>query len=144
MSVEAQVRVLQSELGKHRSVLLKIVAFYDEYVAKAADLADRSPEQAIVVSDILANYCTCAETLFLRISQFFENSLVLLRVRVRLGPARLSAQEVRSATPCPGVRPGPIQEFPRYHLAEGIGPSDHRTEPERRGWKMEDGRWMNS
>ena len=32
-------------------------------------------EQAIVLADVLVNYYTAAETLFLRISQFFENEL---------------------------------------------------------------------
>lgn len=76
MSVEAQVRLLVSEIEKHQTVLARIAAFYDDYLSKTANLADRTPEQAIVVADLLTNYYTCLETVFLRISQFFENSLI--------------------------------------------------------------------
>lgn len=79
MSGENQVRVLVSELEKHQAVLEKITAFYDGYLEKTAGLKDRTSEQAIVVADLLANYYTCLETLFLRISQSFENSLAAER-----------------------------------------------------------------
>jgi hypothetical protein len=75
MSGKEQVRVLMGELEKHQAVLGKISTFYDGYVLQTVGLRDRTPEQAIVVADVLANYYTCLETVFLRISQFFENSL---------------------------------------------------------------------
>jgi hypothetical protein len=39
------------------------------------DSQARRMDQAIVISDLICSYYTCLETIFLRISQFFENSL---------------------------------------------------------------------
>jgi hypothetical protein len=39
------------------------------------DARERTTEQAIVLADILVSYYTCLETMFLRISQLFENDL---------------------------------------------------------------------
>lgn len=76
MSGEPQIRILISEIEKGCAVLRRITAFYEGYLAKTNNARDRTPEQAIVLADIFASYYTCLETLFLRISQFFENSLV--------------------------------------------------------------------
>ena len=37
--------------------------------------ASRRAEKAVVIAELLSKYYTCMETIFLRISQFFENSL---------------------------------------------------------------------
>jgi len=75
MNAEAGIRVLLGEVDKQEAVLAKITAFYDDYLRTTSGLENRSAEQAIVVSEVFANYYTCLETLFLRISQFFENAL---------------------------------------------------------------------
>jgi len=75
MNETARIRTLISELEKGRAVLVKIVSFYDRYLAETQNVRARTTEQAIVVADILVSYYTCLETVFLRISQFFENDL---------------------------------------------------------------------
>lgn len=75
MSSEAQVRTLISEIEKACSVLGRITAFYEQYVVQTENVRAQTPEQAIVLAEVFANYYTCLETLFLRISQFFENNL---------------------------------------------------------------------
>ena len=75
MNEGAKVRILSSELEKSRAVLARIVDFYDRYLDKTQDVRERTTEQAIVLADVLVSYYTCLETMFLRISQFFENDL---------------------------------------------------------------------
>lgn len=75
MSSETQIRTLISEIEKGCTVLGRITDFYEGYIAQTQNARDRTPEQAIVLADVFASYYTCLETIFLRISQFFENSL---------------------------------------------------------------------
>jgi hypothetical protein len=75
MNDSARVWTLLSELEKSRSVLTRIVDFYDRYMDQTQDAREQTTEQAIVLADILVNYYTCLETIFLRISQLFENEL---------------------------------------------------------------------
>ncbi len=75
MSREAELRTLISELQKGQAVLQKVVAFYEAYLARTRQLSERTAEQAIVLADVFASYYTCLETMFVRVSQFFENSL---------------------------------------------------------------------
>ena len=75
MSTSARVWTLLGELEKSRAVLARIADFHDRYLEQTQDARDRTTEQAIVLADILVSYYTCLETVFLRISQFFENDL---------------------------------------------------------------------
>ncbi|MEW6756573.1 MAG: hypothetical protein AB1505_37215 [Candidatus Latescibacterota bacterium] len=75
MSVPTKLSVLLSEVPRSREVLGRIEGYYDEYSQSAVDPAAPTRENAIVVAEILVNYYTCLETVFLRISQFFENTL---------------------------------------------------------------------
>jgi hypothetical protein len=75
MTETAKIRTLLSEIDKSRTVLGRIEAFYLDYLAKTQNACAATTEQAIVLSDILVSYYTCLETMFLRISQFFENDL---------------------------------------------------------------------
>ena len=75
MSVDSQIGTLLGQIAKSRGVLARIEAYYDEYAGGCADPESRTRENAIVLSEILCNYYTCLETLFLRVSQFFENDL---------------------------------------------------------------------
>ena len=74
MSAEDRINTLLSEIAKSREVLARIEGYYDEYYA-TVDPAAPTRENAIVFSEILCNYYTCLETLFLRVSQVFENDL---------------------------------------------------------------------
>jgi len=75
MNAASRVLILKSEINKGRSVLKKIVDFYITYISKQHDPAAKRMDQAIVISDLICSYYTCLETIFLRISQFFENAL---------------------------------------------------------------------
>lgn len=74
MNEEAEIRTLLGELEKSRQVLGRVLGFLADYRRRIAN-QPRSTEQAIVLSDLATTYYTCLETLFLRISQVFENSL---------------------------------------------------------------------
>jgi hypothetical protein len=75
MSDSTRILSLLSELEKSRAVLARILNFYDRYLDQTQGARERTTEQAIVLADILVSYYTCLETVFLRISQFFENDL---------------------------------------------------------------------
>jgi hypothetical protein len=74
MSIADDLRTLIGEIDSHLAVLKKISDFYDEHSAKAG-AQEQSVENAIILSDIFVNFYTCIETVFFRISQYFENSL---------------------------------------------------------------------
>jgi hypothetical protein len=69
-----ETRVLIEEIRKSREALLKIETFL---VSTRGELGESGPgpEKAIVIADLLAKYYTCLETIFLRVSQLFENNL---------------------------------------------------------------------
>ena len=70
----SEILVLTEEIRKSREALGKIECFFDQTV-KGLNEAIRRDEKAVVVAELLSKYYTCLETIFLRISQFFENSL---------------------------------------------------------------------
>jgi hypothetical protein len=74
MSAADEMKTLIGEIDSSLAVLKKISDFYDEQTAKeAAQML--TTENAIILSDIFVNFYTCIETVFFRISQYFENSL---------------------------------------------------------------------
>ena len=75
MNVTGKILTLKSEFNKGVSVLERICQFYDNYLKTEYKPQERKMDQAIVVSNLICSYYTCLETIFLRISQFFENAL---------------------------------------------------------------------
>jgi hypothetical protein len=75
MNVTGKILILKSELNKGISVLKKIYDYYDNYMTTEYEPQARRMDQAIVISDLICSYYTCLETILLRISQFFENTL---------------------------------------------------------------------
>jgi len=75
MSVNIDIAELRGRIRKTLEVLAEQGAFYDEFRGEDLDKLGRGKAAAIVVSGILCDAYTCCETLFLRISQFFENNL---------------------------------------------------------------------
>lgn len=67
---------LAAHIEKHIDLLGQ--SFGEIIAAEEHDLAllGRSPRAAVLVAGLLENYYTCAETVFVRISQFFENHLL--------------------------------------------------------------------
>jgi hypothetical protein len=75
MPADSRIALLLAEMEKTQSVLARIDAFYREQRRRLDEDAARTTEQAIVLADVLVSYYTCLETLFLRVSQYFENRL---------------------------------------------------------------------
>ena len=70
-----QAETLRGEIRKTLQLLDKLDRFYREFQHRDLPKLGRGPSAAIVVAGILENVYTCAETLFMRISQAFENHL---------------------------------------------------------------------
>lgn len=74
MNLETGIKTLRAEINKSLSVLTRIedyiVDFQQEKLNKTPGI-----DEAMIVTQILTNYYTCLETVFLRISKFFENNL---------------------------------------------------------------------
>ncbi len=68
--------ILVGEIQRVSSVLLDVDARLETFRGKELALLGRTNVTAVFVAQVLDNYCTALETLFLRISQFFENNLV--------------------------------------------------------------------
>ena len=66
---------LVARIEKTQGLLKRIVAEYRGFLDGDFQVMGRKNTSAIVISKLMANYYTCAETLFLRTSQFFENDL---------------------------------------------------------------------
>ena len=74
MNTADEIKTLIGEINSSLAVLKKISDFYDEHTTKEA-AQKQTIENAIILSDIFVNFYTCIETIFFRISQYFENSL---------------------------------------------------------------------
>lgn len=74
MSERPEVLTLIAEIRKSREVLDRITSYYDSHFGVSSALPETT-ENAIVLAEVMNNYYTCVETIFLRISQHFENSL---------------------------------------------------------------------
>lgn len=93
--MKEDISELIGEIGLCRNQLAKIE---DIYLQKAAGPAqsDKSLEKAVLLADIFVNYYTCLETVFFRISQFFENALPKNRWHAELlGKMLLRIPDVR-------------------------------------------------
>ena len=66
------LNTLLGEINKTQKILKKIDVFYIEFINENKD---KSIANAIVVAESFVNFYTCLETLFLKISQHFENNL---------------------------------------------------------------------
>ena len=75
MSADNDVTSLIDEITKALELLDNNRAYYQEFLKTDFSLLGRKNSSAIILSEIITDYYTCLETLFLRISQFFENDL---------------------------------------------------------------------
>ena len=69
------IEELIGEIRKSRFMLEKINAFYREFKEGDFKVLGKKRSTGIIFAEIITDFYTCLETLFLRISQFFENSL---------------------------------------------------------------------
>ena len=107
------VRELQAEVQKTLDLLARQRSFYDEFRTGDYQRLGRGKVAAIVVAEVLTDYYTCAETLFWRVSQFFENNL----------PAeRWHAEVLRKMTlSIPGVRERAVSDEAYLRLIDVRG-----------------------
>lgn len=56
-------------------MLVNIDSFYNEFINNELILLGKKKASAIVIAGVMTDFYTCLETLFLRVSQFFENNL---------------------------------------------------------------------
>jgi hypothetical protein len=110
MSASEEAALLVAEIRRSLAVLDRIERFYDEHAAPGEFEAQRTTERAIVVAETLVNYYTCLETVFHRISQYFEN---------HLAPDRWHTDLLdRMMISIPGTRPSVIGEATHRALRE--------------------------
>ena len=74
MATAERLDALASELRASLAVLRRVSDYYDSF-EKHPWFKDKTTETAIVLAEVIVNFYTCLETMFVRISQFFENSL---------------------------------------------------------------------
>lgn len=105
-----RIRELQAEVQKTLDLMARQQGFYSQFMAGEYVQLGRGRVAAIVVAEVLTDYYTCAETLFWRISQFFENNL----------PAdRWHAEVLRKMTlSIPGVRERAVSDEAYLRLTE--------------------------
>jgi hypothetical protein len=74
MNAREGINSLRAEIGRSLAVLARLEKYFIQFQKNRLSAATGTDE-AMIVAQTLSNYYTCLETLFLRISQFFENSL---------------------------------------------------------------------
>ncbi|TVR66316.1 MAG: hypothetical protein EA427_16295 [Spirochaetaceae bacterium] len=79
MSVRGEPATLVAEIKTSLAVISKIEAFYQEFSEGSLNRQSPTRENRIVLAEILVNYYTALESLFLRVSQAFENNLDVAR-----------------------------------------------------------------
>jgi len=113
MSIDSRIAALKQDIVEHLAVLDRTERYADEYFARFGP-GPRTAADAFLVTGVLSNYYTCLETVFLRISEYFENSLA---------PARWHKDLLEKMTlSIEGVRPRllaedtvlPLQELLRF------------------------------
>jgi len=75
MNENEKILLLKEEVEKTTALVDEIFSFYDQVHTNELKQLGKTRSTAFIIAQIIENYYTCLETLFLRISQFFENSL---------------------------------------------------------------------
>jgi len=72
---DPDLQLLQGEVSDSLKVLDRLSAYLISFVEERLPAIGRNTDSALIVAGTLENYYTAAETLFVRISQHFENHL---------------------------------------------------------------------
>ena len=107
--MNASTSELPALIRQNRERLETIRNSIDDALDQEIAQLGKTERSALIVAGLLENYYTCAETIFLRISQYFENSLE---------PERWHSDLLRKMTlEIEGVRPSAVasQEVPALH-----------------------------
>jgi hypothetical protein len=93
-----EILELIAEIEKNMQVLSEIEGFLDQVENKDLKSLGKTRSTAFIIAGIIESYYTCLETLFLRISQFFDNNLDPRKWhRELLHKMRLAINGIRSA-----------------------------------------------
>jgi len=122
----AAIATLRGHIRKHLDLLeesqQEIAGAFSEDIPRLG----KTPRAAVLIAGLLENYYTCAETVFVRISQFFENNLddtrwhkdLLERMTLEIEPVRprVISQPVKDDL----VEIMRFRHFRRYNFWDGI------------------------
>lgn len=107
---EANTATLHAHIAKHLDLLRETMEDIQAAQAHDIPLLGQTPRSAILLASLLENYSTCAETIFIRISQYFENNLA---------PDRWHKDLLEKMTlEVPSLRPRIISDQTHIDLAE--------------------------
>ncbi len=110
MSANPDVTDLLAEIVESLRVISRLESRFVEFVSNKIENSHPGIEEAMVVSQYLANYYTALETIFLRISQYFEN---------HLAPSAWHKELLhKMMLEIPGVRPRVISDTSHRDLGE--------------------------
>ena len=110
MSERESIAVLRGHLAQAREILNDVDSYYRDFRERELPALGRGRTSAIVMAEVLDDSYTALETLFLRVSQFFEN---------RLSADRWHSDLLEKMTiEVPGIRQPLITRETYGHLAE--------------------------
>ena len=97
--LDSRILILLSEIDKTEEAISKVNEFYLKVKSDMPDdINDRDQCHAVLLSEVFVNYYTCVESMFFRISQFFENGLAKERWHADLlEKMRLNIRGIRNA-----------------------------------------------
>jgi hypothetical protein len=75
MSENDAVRVLLAHIDKHLVILDEIFGEFELALDNDVQALGRTNRTGVMIASIIESHYTCTETIFFRISQYFENSL---------------------------------------------------------------------
>ena len=75
LNIKNNISVLLAEISKTRDILTKLDKHYNLFLESDYKLLGKKNTSAIVIAEVLSDFYTCVETLFIKISEFFENDL---------------------------------------------------------------------
>ena len=74
-SRNSDINILKEEIQNTKEILRNLYKYHDDFMRKDFKRLKKGRASSIVIADIIEKSYTCLETLFMRISQFFENNL---------------------------------------------------------------------
>lgn len=99
-----EILVVIGEINESQRVLVQIYQIYDSYQIAFTEVAQRDLRDAVLLAELMCNTYTCIETVLLRISRLFENTLdpqqwhkeLLQRMRLEIPRIRKAVLSPRS------------------------------------------------
>lgn len=73
--MKTSLQVLKNEINKNISVLERLENYIVDFEGLRLQRDKSNTDHAMILAQALTNYYTCLETIFLRVSKYFENHL---------------------------------------------------------------------